>query len=554
MLTRAMPSLREHVEESVGALRDVYANPPLRRVQLAFAGQVVGGYAYGIAVAVYAFAHGGAAAVGLVAFVRLTAAAAVAPFSAVLADRFRRERVMLSADLLRAALVAAAGVVAVADGPPLVVYALALLVTVVATAFRPAEAALMPSLARTPQELTAANVSSSTLDSLGSFLGPALAGVLLAVAEPGIVFFVMAACFLWSASFVVRIEGPRPEPKSRERGGGVDQALAGFRAIRAEPRLRLLIGLYGAQAVVAGALSVLVVVTAIDLLDLGNAGVGLLESASGIGSIVGAAVVLVLVGRRRLAGDLGMGIVLWGAPLVLLGIWPGTAVAVVAMLAVGLGNTLVDVAAVTLLQRIAPPSLAARVFGVLESMLVGAIGIGSLLAPLLVELAGIRIALVATGALLPALAAICRRPLRAIDEGARVPEEQVAALRPIPIFAPLPLQTLELLATRLHEVAVPAGTAVFERGDDGDRFYVVRDGEVEVVLDDERKVEGAGSYFGEIALLRDRPRTATVRARADTRLWALERDDFLGAVSGHAGSSDAASEVVGARLGYAPTA
>jgi len=550
----AMSSMRQRVAESVGALRDVYANPPLRRVQLAFAGQVVGGYAYGIAVAVYAYSHGGAAAVGLVAFVRLTAAAAVAPLAALLADRYRRERVMLSADLVRAALVAVGGVVAVTDGPPLVVYAVALCVTVVATSFRPAEAALMPSLARTPEELTAANVSSSTLDSLGSFLGPALAGLLLAVAEPGIVFFVMAACFLWSAWFIVRIEGPPPLRTAGDRGGGLGEALAGFRAIRAEPRLRLLIGLYGVQAVVAGALAVLVVVTALDLLDLGNAGVGFLESASGIGSLVGAALVLALVGRRRLAGDLGIGIVLWGAPLVLLGLWPSTTVALAALFVVGVGNTLVDVAAMTLLQRAAPSEVAARVFGVLESILVGAIAVGSLLAPLLVDLVGTRVALIATGALLPIVAALCRRRLREIDEGAQAPEEQVAALRQIPIFVPLPLRTVELLAMQLDEVAVPAGATVFERGDDGDRFYVVRDGEVAVLLDDDLKVQGPGGYFGEIALIRDVPRTATVRARTDARLWALAQDDFIGAVTGHPRASEVASEVVGERLGYVPTA
>jgi MFS family permease len=219
MLARAMGSVRERVGESLEALREVFRNERLRRVQLAFAGQVVGQYAYSIAVAVYAYRQGGAPAVGLVAFVRLLAAASVAPFASVLADRYRRERVMLGSDLLRAGLVAAAGAIVLAGGPALAVYALATLTTIAGTAFRPAEAALMPALARTPEELTAANVSSSTFDSFGSFLGPALGGVLLAVTSPGWVFIAMAACFLWSASFVARVRGPAHARPAAHAGG-----------------------------------------------------------------------------------------------------------------------------------------------------------------------------------------------------------------------------------------------------------------------------------------------------------------------------------------------
>ena len=549
-------SLRDRVGESLDALRGVFANAGLRRLVLAFAGSVFGSYAYGIAVAVYAYQHGGAAAVGLVAFVRLIAAAAVAPFASVLADRVRRERVMLAADLFRAATVTVAGIAAIGGAPALVVYALAVATSVAGASFRPAEASLMPTLARTPEELTAANVSTSTFDSLGSFLGPALAGVLLAFAQPGVVFFVLAASYVWSAAFVVRIRAPEPEPRARMHagGGGLAEAVAGFRAIAAEPRLRLLISLYGAQAFVAGALGVLVVVTALKLLAIGTSGVGFLESASGIGSLIGAAIALALVTRKRLAGDFGLGIVLWGAPLVVLGLYPNTVVALVALAVVGIGNTLVDIAAMTLMQRTAPEAVAGRVFGVLDSMLVGALGVGAVLAPLLVGVLGARAALIVTGGLLPVLAALRWGRLREIDEGARVPAERVDALRAISIFAPLPLQTIELLALRLEPVHVAAGEDLFRRGDVGDRFYVVADGELEVLLDHETKIEVPGGYVGEIALLRDIPRTATVRARVDATLWALDRDEFLAAVTGHARSREAANEVVGARLGYAPTA
>jgi len=534
----------------------VFANPNLRRVQLAFAGAVLGQYAYSIAVSVYAYLQGGATAVGIVSFARLIVAAAVAPFAASLADRFRRERVMLASDLVRAGLVAAAAACIFAGGPPIVVYVLATLTTIGGTVFRPAEAALLPTLARTPQELAAANVASSSFDSIGSFVGPAIGGLLLAVTGPGVVIAAMAVCFLWSALLVSRVRPERApaEHEEAEAGGGLRELTGGFRAIAAEPRLRLVIGLIGAQCLVAGAMGVLVVVLAIDVLSMGNGGVGFLESASGIGSLVGAGVALALVSRGRLAADFGLGIVLWGAPLVLLGIVPSTVVALAAMATAGVGNTLVDISGITLLQRTAPEALTARVFGVLESTIVASLAIGSLVAPALVAAFGARVSLIVVGSILPLLALLLWRKLTVIDVGATVPAERVDALRPIPFLATLPLATVERLAAGLEAVTVPAGGDLFRRGDEGDRFYIVSDGELEVVLDGQTKVQGPGAWVGEIALLRDVPRTATVRARTDARLWALDREQFLGAVTGHARSRDAANEVIGARLGYAPTA
>ena len=546
--------LRERMAEPVAALRGVFANPNLRRVELAFAGQIVGQYAYSIALSVYAFQQGGAAAVGIVSFIRLMLAAVVAPFAAAWADRYRREHVMVASNLIRAALAATAAACVFAETSALIVYALSALTTIGGSVFRPAEAALLPALAREPEELSAANVASSTFDSVGSFAGPALGGLLLAATGPGTVIAVMAGCFLWSALLVSRVRPDRQPEVTREEGGGLRELTGGFRAIAAEPRLRLLIGLTGAQCVVAGAMSVLVVVVAIDLLSMGPGGVGYLESASGIGSLLGAAVALALVARRKVAGDFGVGIVLWGAPLVLLGIVPSTPVALAAMAVSGVGNTLVDIAGITLLQRTAREAVAGRVFGVLQSTIVASLAIGTLAAPALDAILGTRGALIVVGAILPALALLTWRKLAAIDVGATVPAERVDALRPIPFLSPLPLAAVELLASRLEPVTLPAGAELFRRGDEGDRFYIVADGELEIVLDGHTKVEGPGAWVGEIALLRDVPRTATVRARTDARLWAMEREQFLGAVTGHARSRDAANEVVGARLGYAPTA
>ena len=546
-------SLTGRLGESLDAFRGIFANRNIRRVQLAFAGAITGLYAYGIAVAVFAYEQGGATAVGVLMAVRLAIAAAIAPFAASVADRYRREVVMLGSDLLRVGTVGTAALAAHLHWSAFVVYAMATLTSVVGTVFRPAEAALLPTLARSPDELTAANVTSSTIDSVGSFVGPALGALLLALSSASLVFAFTAATFAWSASMIAGVRSPRTEitAEELEEEGGHD-FLGGMRAIKAEPRLRLLIGLYGAQTLVAGALGVLVVVTALRLLDLGNAGVGILEAASGIGSIIGAGVMFALLARKRLGEDLALGILMWGAPLVVLGIVVSTPVAILAFGLVGLGNTLVDVSAITLLQRATPTAVAARVFGVLESATIAAMAVGALLAPVLVAIAGPRGALIATGGLLPVLVALSWRQLRIVDVGAGVDDRIIEALRGVPFLAPLPLATQEFLGARVVPLELAAGATLFRRGDEGDRFYILTAGAIEIALEDGTKREDAPSYVGEIALLQDVPRTATVEAGTACELLALERDDFLAAVAGHAGSSGIAQDVVAARLGVAP--
>jgi MFS family permease len=541
---------REQLAESFGAFRSIFASPPLRRIELALAGSVTGEWAYAIALAVYAFDRGGAAAVGLVGLIRFVPAAVAAPFAAVLGDRYRRDRVMVAADVLRALATAGAGGAALSGAPPGVIYALAGFVSVVSTAFRPAQAAILPSLARTPEELTAANVASTTLESVGSFVGPALGGLLLAASSPGVVFAASGGTFVWSALLVLGIASDRSAGAASAGSGIVAEALAGFRAIAAGSRLRLVVALYAAQTLVAGALNVLIVVAALDLLELGRSGPGFLNSAVGVGGLVGAVLALALVGRRRLASDFGLGLVLWGVPIALIGVWPNEAAALVLLALLGVGNTLVDVAALTLLQRAAPDEVLARVFGVIESVLVGAIGVGAILAPALVSAFGIRGALIATGVVLPILAVVVWPRLVGIDSEVIVPQRELALLRRVPIFAPLPAATLEHLARALQPVRASAGEEIVRQGGPGDRFFLVAAGELDVSADGQSlRTLGENDYFGEIALLRRVPRTATVVARTDAELFTLERDEFVSAVTGHPESREAADAVIGARLG-----
>ena len=545
---------RGQLAESLRAVRSVFQNPSLRRLELAFAGAAVGRYALFVAISIYTYHAGGVTAVAIVTAVRQTAAASVAPFAATLSDRFRRERVMLASDAGRVACAGGIALLAWHHSPHVAVYALAVAGSMVGAVFTPAEAALMPLLARSAEELTAANVSSSTFDSVGIFAGPALGAALIAVSGYPASFGFIAVMFAWSGFFVARISSRTTEAEEQEPAeeqDGLGSLLAGFRSIGAEPRLLLLIALYCAQCFVAGSFGVLEVTTALSLLHTGNAGVGLLESACGVGAIAGAGLSLVLVARARLAGNLGLGFVLWGAPLLLIAAFPRAWFAALALAALGAGNSVIDVAAMTLIQRTAPASVAARVFGVLESGIVVSMAVGALVTAPLVDALGIRGALLVVGAILPVLAVVSRRPLGVVDRGARIPTEQIEALRTVPFLAVLPVQALEFLAARMRRVELEAGTTLFSLGDHGDAFYVLAAGRLAIELPDGEKIEDAPGYVGEIALLRDVPRTATVRSVTDASLWAIDRYDFLGAVTGHSRAGAHADLVVLSRLGAA---
>jgi MFS family permease len=541
-------ALRERLRDTGRSFGRVFRNPNIRRIEGAWAASVMAHWSYGIALAVFAYRDGGAAAVGLIGLVRFLPSAIASPFAAVLSDRFRRERVIVTAELTRALLLGATTAVVVLDGPPALVYVLAGFVAVAYSAVRPAQAALLPSLATTPQELTAANVTSSTIESLGVFGGPAIGGILLAATSPDVVFGAAAGAFLLAALLVSRVHVESEQERREAREGMLAEFAAGFVTLAHEKGLRVLVLLLVSQTLVAGALNVLLVVSALELLDLGEEGVGFLNSAVGIGGLVGAVVAAALIGRR-LTSNFLIGILLWGIPIGLIGVFPEPVPALFFLALVGLGNTLVDVSAFTLLQRAVPDDVLARVFGAVQGLWVATIGVGAIVTPLLIAAVGVRGALMITGAFLPILAGLFRGRLSQLDE-VPVPERELALLHGIDLFAPLPAPTLESLARALIPVRLKAGDELFRQGDIGDRYYIVADGVVEILVDGQVvRDTGPGGYFGEIALLRDIPRTATVRAKNDVELLALDRDDFIAAVTGHAASAEAADSVIAARLG-----
>lgn len=557
-MLRNVRGLKEHLAESGRAFAAVFRNANLRRLEAAWAASVVSHWAFLVSVSVYAYTQGGQKAVGLLFLLRLVPAGVISPFAGVLADRYRREHVLFVSALVRCGLIGGAALGVAVDSTAPLVYALAIAATIVNAPFRSAQAALTPTLASTPSELTAANAVASTIESLAFFMGPAIAGLLLAVTTTDVVFALTAGLLALSALLVLRIRAAKVEaPKGEVEASTIlSECLAGFKVIVQQPALRVLIGLFVAQTFVAGLVLVYMVIVAIELLDLGDSGVGYLNSAFGVGALIGALGALGLTGARRLSPAFMLGVALWGLPLVVLGLWPSTAAALILFGLIGIGNSLVDVAGFTLVQRAVPDEVLARVFGVIQFTWLTSVGIGGILAPVLLDAFGTENALIVTGVFLPALVVLVASRVAKIDAEATAPEAaELQILSAVPIFAPLPGAALEHIVGRLIPLRLQPGTVIIREGDAGDRFYVLAEGQVDVTADGkEISTLEAGGYFGEIALLKDVPRTATVTARTPIVLYALEREDFLGAVTGHAPSAKAAETVISSRLSDLGTA
>jgi MFS family permease len=552
-----MGGIGAHLRESGRSFAAVFRSANLRRLQGAWSAVAIGHWGLLVAVSVYAYGQGGEKAVGIIFLLRLVPAGLLAPFVGVLGDRYRREIVLFCSALLRFVLCVAAAGAVWRDSPAELVYALAIVTSIANAPYKSAQAAIMPTLARTPGELTATNAVSSTVESLAFFLGPAVAGILLAVTDVDVVFALAAAMFGIASVVILRMDVPRTEAsKEVEASTILSECVAGFRVVFKHRELRVLMGLFTAQTLVAGLMLVFLVVVAIELLDMGDAGVGYLNSAFGVGALVGAIGALGLTGARRLSPAFLLGLLLWGVPLAVLGLWSSVAIALVLFAVMGAGNSLVDVAGYTLVQRAVPDEVLARVFGVLQFFLLSALGIGGVLAPVLSDLFGLENALIVSGLFLPVLVVLFGRTVAKIDAAAAAPQTQeLRLLTGVPIFAPLPGTALEHIAGRLVPLRIEPGTVVVRQGDAGDRFYVIVEGEVEVTADGQTVSQlGPGGSFGEIALLKDVPRTATVTAKTPVVLYALEREDFLATVTGHAPSVRVADAVIASRLSGLSTA
>ena len=536
------------IRERLGAVGELWGNPGLRRAQLAWGGFHTAEWASLVALSVVAYQADGARAVGLVLFARMVPSAFIAPVVAVVGDRYRRERILVVVHLVRALACLGAAVALAVDASTLVVYVLAVLAAVPLAAHRPCHLALAPLLARTPRELAASNVAALTFESSAVLLGPAGAAVLLAVSGPAAVF---AACAGASLLSFVAIAGVRPAalPSPVEgRSGSVDELREGARALVGNAPVRLVVGLFGAQAFVRGALGVFLVVVAIDLLGIGESGVGLLTAAFGVGGIVGALAGITLVGRGRLGRPFQLALAGWGLPLVLLGLVPESGLAVACLALSGLANSLLDVSGFTSMQEHSDERTVGRIFALFELVVIVAVASGALVAPLALDVLGSRGALIAAGGLLAVLAALAHGALGRIDDGREVRAAELELLGRTSIFAPLPYAALRRLADSLGERRAGAGEVLVRQGDEGDVVYVIADGRASVDQNgDVLRELGPDDVFGELALILDVPRTATVTATEPVVLRTLAREPFLAAVTGNQLSDEALRRLVAAR-------
>ena len=410
-----------------------WANRNLRSAQLSFAAAWTGEWVLTVALAVVAFRDGGPTAVGYVAFLRIVPAAVLSPLGTALGDRFRRDHVLLWTCALRAAALTASASVVALDGPAPVAYAFAAVATIAFVVFRPAHSALLPSLCLTPVELTSANVVRGLVDSLSTLIGPALAAVLLAVADPAAALACAATLTLAAGLALMGLSYDPPPAGARDtRRDLFGEAIGGFRALPRHPDVFLLIRLTLAQAATRGSFSVLVVLVAIEVLGIGEAGVGLLTAAIGAGAVIGSLAISLYVDGRRLGAVLGVGVALWGLPLIIVGAIPRQALILVMLAIVGVGNAMVDVGIFTLPPRLVPDAVLARIFGALESLGALVVATACLLTPLLLDVVGVRWTLVIVGSLGPTLVAVAWTRLRSIDRTVTRRDLEIGLLDELP--------------------------------------------------------------------------------------------------------------------------
>ena len=512
-------------------LRTLFGNRSLTWLLVAFAAVTIAEWGYVTALAVDAFRLHGAIAVGLVGF-RLFFAAVGSFFGIPFVERHPGGRLLTAVAGTRAAIVAASAALAAVGAPFAVLLVLVALDAVVSAPYRPAQSAMLPALARTPNELAASAAGLSTVKTLSQALGAVMGGLLLVVTTPATVF-VGAAAILVVAALATRQFTHTQVPAFGAETTGILALARDTVAVIRGAHVGGILVVSGLRTFVRGMWIAIAVIASIRLLHAGSAGVGLLMLAAGIGSLAAVPLSATLIGRSRIGTPAALALLTCGIPLGLVAGIPVLDVALVLVAAWGVGMAVADVATMSLLYRLLSTPLLPRVTACIEAAKLALEGLGALLAPILVLSIGIRGALIVAAVPLPLVVAAGWNTLHRVDADAGERSRTLGLLHSAPCLQALDMATLESLAGRVQRLTVPAETDVVHQGDHGDRFYVVESGAADVLVDGFRVGEvAAGGSFGEKALLRDVARTATVRTRQPMQLLALSREDFLGALTG----------------------
>ncbi|HSJ28098.1 MAG TPA: cyclic nucleotide-binding domain-containing protein [Acidimicrobiia bacterium] len=533
---------------SIAAFRRVIRNRRLRRLLGSFFVFVLVEMGTWVAILVWAHSAGGPGFVGLVAAIQLVFAAVAAPLLSTIGDRLPRGQALFVVYAAVAVTSAVTGLALIVSAPVVVVLILASIDAGVIGVGRPIHASLIPDLSSEPADAVAANVASSALEGAGTFLGPALAGAVLLVSGPGTVFVVLGIGMLVAALSVSRMG--HVARSGMLTGESEDGILAAFRTLARIPTQRFVVVLGGVSQIVVGALDVLTIVLAIEVLGLGESGAGFTVSLLGLGGLLGGVLAASMVGRR-LGPILVLGALLRGGALVMLGVQPAW---IALFLVSGAGFSLVDVGVRTLLQRLVPPDVMARTFGVLES--VGLLGLagGSLLASGLIAAFGVEVALMVFGGLVPLAVALGHRLLVAADRAADVPGGVIDAFQGTRLFGLLAPPTLEMLARRSRILQLEPGTRVIAEGETSRFVLLLVEGTVSVTKAGRHLADlEEGDVVGEIASLQDVPRTATVTTITEVTAISVPGDAFVMAVRGTADAWSLSTSVAGRRLAHQHT-
>ena len=535
-----MSALTHPIRSLVGSLREAMSNEGIRRLEASWALGVAADTGLLVVLLVVVYLRDGVVAAGVLGAIRMVPAVMSGMLAGATLERFRGERVLLAIGLTRAATAALCAVVIATDAPGYLLYVLAAIAAAAGAPVRPTQATLMPAVARSPTELVAANMAWSTGEGLGSMVGPFVAGLLVAAGRPELGALAAAVTFLAAALFVVRLRFEQ----ARDATGGAGDAAGGIRlrdglrTLRRRPVVGWTMVSVFSQVLTRGLLLPLTVVASLELLAMGEAGVGLLNAALGLGGLVGAVFVGSLTRTDRLVRTQALALSYWGAPIALVALLPFPALALAAMVVIGVANAVFDVVIFTLFQRGTSNDERAPFFSIFEGVVGIASVAGSLLAPVLLAAFGVRGALAVAGSILPIVAMVVYSRIGRADRVAVVDEPMLQLLREVPVFAELPLTGFERLAGGLEPLSFAAGETIMREGEPGDRFVVIESGEVEVSADGRVMSRlGRGAGLGEIALLRSSPRTATVTALTAVTAFAIPGSSFVAAVSGPAAAA-----------------
>jgi MFS family permease len=555
------PLARERIRTVLAVLRTAVGNPDLRRLGFSYALCCTAELGIWIALLIYAYGRGGTAAGATIVLVQLIPCIVLGPFLGAVADVRDPQRVLI---IGMVGQVVSMGAVAGAiewGAPEWAVFTLAPVAALSITLTRPTQAALFPAVVRTPEELTAANVMSGWTYGVACLVGPALAGVLVVLGGTALA---VAGCAALAGLAVIpgaRLHVLRDYEPTDERAKTRLSAWRALDEFRRElqanlgtaatiPGVRLLLSLHAFYFVLVGTIDLLCVVIAASYLHMGAGGAGYLNAASGAGAVVAGFGTAFLIGRRRLKGPLVLTLAVAVIALALISATPRVAPVVALLVLVGLSGAIFDVTSRTLLQRSTPPYVVASLFSILESLMDTGMVLGVVLVRVAYAIGGLRAALIAPAALALVLVVAVWPRLRKLDDSTVVPLVEIRLLRAIPIFAALPAPELEGVAKELEPVPVRAGTTVFHEGDPGDRYYAVSSGSLYIVRQGELvQTVTRGQGFGEIALIRDIPRQATVTAESDTLLYSLDKELFVVTLTRHAGASTAARRIIEDHLG-----